>query len=91
MEQEKKDNISHYHLYTNLTALRKRDVLKEGKLITEILNKNVLAIVRQNEKEAVSLLINFSKNNTVVNISKLVDKGNNKIYTSSINSKLTAK
>ncbi|PBC27951.1 Maltase [Apis cerana cerana] len=90
LEQEKKDNISHYHLYTNLTALRKRDVLKEGKLITEILNKNVLAIVRQNEKEAVSLLINFSKNNTVVNISKLVDKGNNKIYTSSINSKLTA-
>lgn len=91
LEQEKKDSISHYHLYTNLTALRKRDVLREGELITQVLNKNVLAVVRQDKKEAVSLLINFSKNSTTVDISKLVNKGNNKIYTSSINSNLIAK
>ncbi|XP_006625201.1 maltase 1-like [Apis dorsata] len=88
LEQEKKDSISHYHLYTNLTALRKRDVLREGELITQVLNKNVLAVVRQDKKEAVSLLINFSKNSTTVDISKLVNKENNKIYTSSINSNL---
>lgn len=91
LEQEKKDKVSHYHLYTNLTALRKRQVLKEGDLTTQILNKNVLAVVRQNEEEAVSLLINFSKNNTIVDVSKLVNKGNSKVYTSSINSNLTAK
>lgn len=92
LEQEKKDSISHYHLYTNLTALRKRDVLKKGNFTIEILNKTVLAVVRQSEEEAVSLLINFSKNNTIVDISKLVNKRNNaKIYTSSVNSNLTVK
>ncbi|XP_043799476.1 maltase 1-like [Apis laboriosa] len=90
LEQEKKDSISHYHLYTNLTALRKRDVLRQGNLTTQVLNKNVLAVVRQKETEAVSLLINFSKNSTTVDISNLVNKGNNKIYTSSINSNLIA-
>lgn len=91
LEQEKKDKVSHYYLYTNLTALRKRQVLKEGDLTTQILNKNVLAVVRQNEEEAVSLLINFSKNNTIVDVSKLVNKGDSRIYTSSINSNVTAK
>ncbi|XP_003692294.1 maltase 1-like [Apis florea] len=90
LEQEKKDKVSHYYLYTNLTALRKRQVLKEGDLTTQILNKNVLAVVRQNEEEAVSLLINFSKNNTIVDVSKLVNKGDSRIYTSSVNSNVTA-
>ena len=90
LAQEKIDVDSHYKLYTELTSLRKTDALKNGGLSTAVLNKDILAVMRNGAKEIVTLLINFSGNtNITADLSGLV-KGTlgTRIEVSSVGSSL---
>lgn len=61
LEHQKQSPVSSYQVYRALTTLRNTsDALKNGFLITNVLNNTVLLILRKTSKEAVTLLINFS-------------------------------
>ncbi|CAK9805314.1 Maltase 1 [Anthophora plagiata] len=65
LEKQKKDSESHYKLYTELIKMRKNEVLMNGELQTVVLNKEVLAVIRKNNLEAVTLLMNFNQSSSV--------------------------
>ncbi|XP_014208338.1 maltase 1-like [Copidosoma floridanum] len=92
LAKQKIDPISHYKLYKSLTSLRNSsEVLKNGSLKTEILNGNdVLAVIRQTDRQSVILLINFqNEKSQKVDISSYTGPGNNvTIYVSSIGSNM---
>ncbi|XP_033206940.2 alpha glucosidase 2 [Bombus vancouverensis nearcticus] len=71
LQKEEKEKNSPYQLYTKLIDLRKEHVLKHGSLITKDISKYVLAVLRENETETVSLLINISNNKTSVKLTQL--------------------
>ncbi|EFN70155.1 Maltase 1 [Camponotus floridanus] len=59
---EQYQNESHYKVYRALTTLRNTsDALKFGSLSVDVINNNILYILRKTSEEAVTLLINFSK------------------------------
>lgn len=59
---EQHQSESHYKVYRALTTLRNTsDALKFGSLSVDVINNNILYILRKTGGEAVTLLINFSK------------------------------
>ncbi|CAK9825384.1 Maltase 2 [Anthophora retusa] len=87
LEEQKKQKDSYYKLYTELIKLRKSEVLMNGELQTVVLNKEVLAVIRKTNKEAVTLLMNFNQNSSVsVNLNNLVYQGEPEIKLKSVGS-----
>lgn len=70
---------SHYHVYRALTALRNTsEALKFGSLTTDVINNNVLCVLRKTSEEAVTLLINFSdKDKQKVDLTKVLTEFRN--------------
>ncbi|XP_076628729.1 alpha glucosidase 2 [Colletes latitarsis] len=88
--KEKKDDYSHYKVYTGLTSLRSSSkALKEGNLETTVLNKEVLTVIRKADNNTVALLINFSnKNKVTVNLTGLANWNKTTIQLSNVGSGL---
>ncbi|XP_032685970.1 maltase 1-like [Odontomachus brunneus] len=64
LHAQKSANESHYKVYRALTKLRETsDALKSGSVTTQVLNSTVLLVLRKTQKEAATLLINFSIQN----------------------------
>ncbi|XP_050459031.1 alpha-glucosidase-like [Cataglyphis hispanica] len=73
--QKTQDN-SYYALYKTVSALRGLPAIKQGKLITKLLNDNVLFFARQAGKDAVYVVVNFKDNDETVNLSRLISPNN---------------
>ncbi|XP_029050902.2 maltase 1-like isoform X1 [Osmia bicornis bicornis] len=87
LKKQKADAVSHYKLYKALTTMRKSNVLRNGNLSLAILNEDVLAVVRNIPKEAVTLLINFSPEKSVtVNLTSILPYTNAKVTLTNVGS-----
>lgn len=61
LQAQQSASESHYKVYRALTKLRDTsDALRSGSLTVDVLNDTVLLVLRKTQKEAVTLLINFS-------------------------------
>ncbi|KOC69746.1 Maltase 1 [Habropoda laboriosa] len=90
LEQQKNTQGSHYNLYTELIKLRKGNVLTNGTVTTAVLNNDVLAVIREQNQEAVTLLMNFNQEKSVsVNLTGLVSQQLNQIKLKSTGAKAT--
>ncbi|KAK1128205.1 hypothetical protein K0M31_002675 [Melipona bicolor] len=90
LEKQKNVSDSHYNLYKSLIQLRKKDVLTKGTFQLDTSTKNVLFVLRKDERtnETVSLLLNFSANETKVDLTKLLPEGQFKVLLANVNSTL---
>nr|XP_034196329.1 maltase 1-like [Osmia lignaria] len=87
LKKQKADATSHYKLYKALTTMRKSNVLQNGNLSIAILNDDVLAVVRNIPKEAVTLLINFSSEKSVtVNLTSILPYASAKVTLTNVGS-----
>ena len=93
LEKQKNTADSHYNLYKSLIQLRKKGALTEGTVKLDTSTKNVLFVLRKNERtnEIVSLLLNFSPNETNVDLSKLLSEEQLKVVLVNVNSTLRPK
>ncbi|XP_043250144.1 alpha-glucosidase-like [Colletes gigas] len=86
---QKRAKVSHYKVFTDLVALKKKPILAEGSLEVTLVNNRVLAVVRRVEQGVAFLLINFSNFPLTVNAkTKLKLPEELTIYTASIGSNL---
>ncbi|XP_043521926.1 maltase 1-like isoform X2 [Frieseomelitta varia] len=90
LEKQKNISDSHYNLYKSLIQLRKKDVLTKGTFKLDTPTKNVLFVLRKDERtnETISLLLNFSPNETKVDLTKLLPEGEFKVLLANVNSTL---
>lgn len=69
VEKEKYGGDTHYHVYKDLVALRESDTLKKGDLKTEVLEEDVMVIVRSRKGLPTFVTVsNFEKSIRTVNL-----------------------
>ncbi|KAK3926718.1 Maltase A1 [Frankliniella fusca] len=81
---------SHLNIYKDLTEARKTETMRNGKLETAVLGENVLQITRSLENaDTYITLVNMGSWEERVKTEALTNKGTLKVYTASVNSKLS--
>lgn len=69
VEKEKYGGHTHYSVYKDLVALRELDTLKKGDLKTEVLEEDVMVVVRSREGlPTIVTVCNFEKSTRTVNL-----------------------
>ncbi|KZC10587.1 PREDICTED: maltase 1-like [Dufourea novaeangliae] len=90
LDKQTTDNVSHYNLYKKLIKLRNSLVaLKNGDVQTHVLNNEVFIVTRNTEDESVALLINFSSNSTVIDLTQVLKGKKAEVKLSDVKSNLT--
>lgn len=92
---QKAENVSHYTVFKSLAELKKKPVIEQGSLETELycfdctVTANVLGVVRRHEKSIVVLIVNFSDSEVTVDVRiwlNILEQLS--VYTASVDSKL---
>ncbi|XP_076231554.1 alpha glucosidase 2 isoform X2 [Calliopsis andreniformis] len=89
LAKQKNDTESHYKLYKALTALRNSEPLSNGTLVTDVLKKDVLMVMRKGVNDTLTLLINFKNQTVPVDLSNVTKQKSTKILLKSVGAKLT--
>ncbi|XP_043269084.1 alpha-glucosidase-like [Venturia canescens] len=70
LETQKKSSVSHYSIFKELVALKKRPILRDGTTEVILVTENVLGVVRRLPNSVpLALLINFSESTVKVDAS----------------------
>ncbi|OAD52780.1 Maltase 1 [Eufriesea mexicana] len=84
LQQQKKDEFSHYKLYTGLIEMRNSSLLKTGNVSVRAIGNEILVVLRENSSDTAALLINLSKDNVVVELPALATRSLNKVVLASL-------